>query len=55
MSSVSFIAFFLLITLFCLNTVIECGLIGLAGMPVETAWCATLGRESTYCPGGYRG
>uniref|UniRef100_A0A915NAM8 Uncharacterized protein n=1 Tax=Meloidogyne javanica TaxID=6303 RepID=A0A915NAM8_MELJA len=28
---------------------------GLAGMPVETAWCATLGRESTYCPGGYRG
>jgi probable HAF family extracellular repeat protein len=27
------------------------GLIGLAGMPVEASWCATLGRESTYCPG----
>uniref|UniRef100_A0A1I8B800 Inner membrane protein n=1 Tax=Meloidogyne hapla TaxID=6305 RepID=A0A1I8B800_MELHA len=55
MSTVSFITFFLLIALFWFNSIIECGLIGLAGLPVETAWCATLGRESTHCPGGYRG
>ncbi|MBT2750046.1 MULTISPECIES: hypothetical protein [unclassified Lysobacter] len=32
--------------------IISKGLIGLAGLPFETAWCATLGRESTHCPGG---
>ncbi|KAF7637565.1 hypothetical protein Mgra_00003083 [Meloidogyne graminicola] len=55
MSFLYFITLFLFITLFCLNSFIECGLIGLAGAPVEYAWCATLGRESTFCPAGSRG
>ncbi|WP_408951610.1 hypothetical protein [Lysobacter sp. Hz 25] len=29
------------------------GFIGLAGAPIESNWCATLGKESTDCPDGF--
>ncbi|CAK5011769.1 unnamed protein product [Meloidogyne enterolobii] len=52
MSSVNFIVFLLLISLICLHSLVDCGIIGLAGAPVEATWCAALGKESTHCPQG---
>uniref|UniRef100_A0A914H0Q5 Secreted protein n=1 Tax=Globodera rostochiensis TaxID=31243 RepID=A0A914H0Q5_GLORO len=54
MSPGRFITFLLLVALCSLHSVVECGtgFIGMGAAPVESVWCATLGKESTKCPGG---
>ncbi|KAL3098485.1 hypothetical protein niasHT_029487 [Heterodera trifolii] len=58
MSFLRLITFVLLITLCSLPSLVESGLIGIVGTPVEAAWCGVLGKESSHCPtagGGQHG